>query len=99
MPTVSMTDKWLSGIKAQARTVYFDERVRGLALRVSPTGAKTWSFTYRTHGRPTQWIKLGDTDGLGLAEARKLAGSHQPRDRRRGPRPGHRGPGSRYRSP
>jgi integrase len=34
-------------------------------------------FTYRTKGQPTQWLRLGDVDGLGLAKARKLAGAHR----------------------
>ena len=59
------------------RTVYFDTKVRGLALRVTPAGAKTWAFVYRAHGKSPQWLTLGSYPALTLADARTLALSHR----------------------
>jgi hypothetical protein len=53
--------------------VYFDAKTKGLALRVSPRGARTWAFVYRSGGRPPQWMTLGTYPALGLAEARARA--------------------------
>ena len=74
MPTRLLTDRFVAGKpKAAARTEYFDRKVRGLALRVTPAGAKTWTFVYRTHGTPSQWVRLGTYPAVKLAEARQLA--------------------------
>lgn len=79
MPTLALTDRFVAGVKAATRETYFDAKVRGLALRVTPRGTKTWYFTYRTAGKPTQWDRLGEcTESFGLADARKAAS-----DRRR----------------
>jgi Arm DNA-binding domain len=45
---------------------------RGLALRVQPTGSKSWVVVYSRHGRP-RWLYLGNADAIGLADARMLA--------------------------
>jgi hypothetical protein len=42
----------ISGPRPASRTVYFDAKTSGLALRVSPRGARTWVFVYRSGGRP-----------------------------------------------
>lgn len=51
-----------------------DSRVRGLALRVSPSGQKSWIITARRpgHKNPTR-ITIGDYRELGLSEARDKA--------------------------
>ena len=77
MPTLTLTDKFVASKRVSSRTNFFDAKIRGLTLRVAPSGAKTWFFTYRVAGKPTQWLRLGDLDGLPLAKARKLAGSHR----------------------
>ena len=48
MPRVALTDRFCSGAKARedARTDYFDEKLPGLALRVSPGGNKSWSYNF-----------------------------------------------------
>ena len=69
--TKTLNDRFVAGIKGATRENYFDTKVRGLALRVSPR-AKTWYFTYR-RGGPTQWLRLGDYPAVKLAEARTLA--------------------------
>jgi integrase len=52
--------------------VYFDAKTRGLGLRVTPAGAKTWSFVYRSGG-PPKWLTLGSYPAITLATARALA--------------------------
>jgi integrase len=51
----------------------WDALQRGLALRVQPTGTKSWVTVYSRHGRP-RWLYLGAADAIGLADARMLAG-------------------------
>src|SRR4249919_621363 len=51
---------------------YFDSKVTGLALRVSPTGARSWSVLYRHRGRPRR-LTLGSAKVLSLATARERA--------------------------
>jgi integrase len=49
----------------------WDTHQRGLALRVQPTGAKSWVVVYSRHNRP-RWLYLGAANAIGLADARKL---------------------------
>ena len=54
---VTFTDRFVSGIRADAnRRHLFDTHRdgRGLALRVSPKGTKSWAFVYRVQGDPPQ---------------------------------------------
>ncbi len=55
-----------------AAYLVWDALQRGLALRVQPTGAKSWVVVYSRHGRP-RWLHLGDAGAIGLADARTLA--------------------------
>lgn len=50
----------------------WDLRQHGLALRVQPTGARSWVVIYRHHGRP-RWYHLGNGNAIALSDARKLA--------------------------
>src|SRR5262245_51590184 len=50
----------------------WDTWQRGLALRVQPTGARSWVVVYRHHGRP-RWYHMGDAGAIVLSDARKLA--------------------------
>src|SRR5205823_3994437 len=47
------------------RTDYWDQVQRGLALRVSPSGKKTWVAFYRT-GRRFRRLTLADFPTMGL---------------------------------
>lgn len=77
MPTKTLTDRFVAGVRPTARTTYFDTKRRGLALRVSPSGAtKTWSFVYR-NGGPPRWMTIGSYPALTLAEARNRALEHR----------------------
>src|SRR3974390_1169490 len=57
--------------KAEAYLIW-DTMQRGLALRIQPTGNKSWVVVYSRHGRP-RWLHLGGADVVGLADARVLA--------------------------
>jgi hypothetical protein len=48
MPAVKLTDRFIASLRPASRTVYFDAKTNGLALRVSPRGARTWVFVYRS---------------------------------------------------
>src|SRR5436305_13081913 len=50
---------------------YFDGH--GLALRVGPSGEKSWSFRYTGTDRKRHDLGLGPTHTVSLAEARELA--------------------------
>lgn len=60
MPQVELTDKFCQAAKASSgrKVDYFDRVVKGLVLRVSAAGAKSWFCVY---GPPAkrQWLKLG----------------------------------------
>ena len=50
----------------------WDTKQRGLALRVQPTGSRSWVVVYNRHGR-TRWLTLGRAEAIYLADARMLA--------------------------
>jgi integrase len=54
------------------RTDYFDASTRGLCLRVTPNGAKSWSVLYRHRGKLRR-LTLGSADVVKLADARDRA--------------------------
>lgn len=72
MPRMTLSDRLIASLKPASRAVYFDTKARGLALRVTPSGTKTWTFVYRSDGKP-QWLTLGAYPALTLADARALA--------------------------
>lgn len=67
MPRVELTDKFCQSAKAGAgrKTDYFDTIVKGLVLRVSSGGAKSW---YAVYGEATarRWMKLGTYPEIAL---------------------------------
>jgi integrase len=76
MPKVALTDRFVSHAKAQGvpQLDYFDEGVPGLALRVSSTGRKTWTFHYTSPGDGKRArLTLGTYPATTLANARGLA--------------------------
>lgn len=50
-----------------------DQEVKGLVLRVAPSGRKSWSVSYRNRQGRQQRYTLGTWDGVKLARARELA--------------------------
>jgi integrase len=74
VPSKTLTDRFVAGpIRVETRTNYFDAKVTGLCLRVTPTGGKVWAFTYRVNGSGPQWITMGTYPVMSLVEARKQA--------------------------
>jgi integrase len=67
MPTVELTDKFCKAATAESgrKVDHFDTIVKGLVLRVSAAGAKSW---YVVYGPPAkrQWLKLGTYPELPL---------------------------------
>lgn len=54
-----------------------DSEVRGLQVRVMPSGAKTFSFLYLSGDGRRRRIRIGNANTTTLAQARKSAMSHQ----------------------
>lgn len=55
-----------------AVTEYRDTKVKGLCLRVTPTGAKSWTYRYRANGKQKR-LSLGKVAIVSLADARNAA--------------------------
>ena len=74
MPTLMLTTRTVDHAKSIAgkRVEYGDEKVPGLALRVTPNGAKTWTVRYRHRGRLRR-VTLASAAVLSLADARTRA--------------------------
>jgi len=73
MPTITLTDRFIQTIKATGKRVeYIDAKVPGLALRVMPSGAKSWTIRYRHRGRLRR-MTLGVLGVVPLAKARERA--------------------------
>ena len=73
MPTLKLTARSVESIKAKpTRVEYFDTEVPGLALRVFPSGVKSWSVFYRHRGRLRR-LTLGTLSVISLAKARARA--------------------------
>lgn len=74
MPNMMLTARAIDAIKPTPgrRVEYFDKDVPGLALRVMPTGAKSWTVLYRHRSRLRR-MTLGSTGVISLAKAREQA--------------------------
>src|SRR5262245_42516117 len=69
---IALTDRFVAGAKAATRAEFFDSRVTGLALRVSPT-AKSWAFHFTDGTGKRARLTLGPFPAITLAGARGLA--------------------------
>jgi len=73
MRKTKLTELAVRSLKpAAAAYVVWDDRQHGLAIRVQPTGSKSWYVVYSLHNR-VRWYHLGNANAIGLADARKLA--------------------------
>jgi len=74
----NLTKSYIKSLKPDPERERFlwDSMERGLAVRVRPSGAKTWVFQYRAKGRPMR-LTLGNADAIHPATARKLAIKHR----------------------
>jgi hypothetical protein len=68
--TVQFSDKLIAGLKPRAARYYIRE-ARGFAIRVQPSGLKTWFFIYTIKGI-RKHLNLGAYPGVTLARARVL---------------------------
>ena len=60
MATLFLTDSFIRSLRplSDKEAEYRDRNVRGLTLRLSPAGKKTWTVQYRVNGR-TRRMTLG----------------------------------------
>lgn len=70
----ALTDLSIKALRPRTEGRYevFDSKIPGFAVRVSPSGIKSFVLLYRHHGRPRR-LTIGRYPVLSLAEARKLA--------------------------
>jgi integrase len=75
MATVALSDAFLRSIKpGKTRDEYWDAKVSGLCLRVTPNDVRTWTFRYRPKGSTSfKRLNLGSYPELSLAKARERA--------------------------
>ena len=68
------TAKGLQALSVKQRTDFTDPETKGLALRVTPNGTKTWSMLYtRKADGEKRRVNLGSFPEVGLSEARERA--------------------------
>ena len=68
------TTRAIEAISVTRRTDFTDPETKGLSLRVTPAGAKSWSLLYRRKGdAKKRRVTLGEFPALGLAGARAQA--------------------------
>lgn len=71
MPRIEMTAEWIEAVQPEPKRIdYFDTKVPGLCLRVTPTGVKTWTLLYY-HGRRLRRLTLGTYPAIRLQQARQ----------------------------
>ncbi|MGO9361786.1 MAG: Arm DNA-binding domain-containing protein, partial [Xanthobacteraceae bacterium] len=66
---VAITDRSIRALKATSgRVEVGDAKCRGLSIRCTATGVKTWTFAYKLNGKMRR-ITLGEFPDLGLSDA------------------------------
>jgi integrase len=74
MPTLSLTAEFVERAKPSAQlTEIRDAKSPGLALRITPSGAKSWTLRYRLASGRQRRISLGRYPAVSLAKARDRA--------------------------
>lgn len=73
--STKLTDRFLTAMRGAAmeRTEVRDTETRGLSIRVSATGAMSWSLRYRDRHGGRHRLTLGDYPALTLKRAREVA--------------------------
>jgi len=79
MPKTTLTDAFVRGNKCVTGDLveWSDAKERGLALRVTAAGVKSWTFRYHDAAGNRKRISLGRLDDLSLNEARAAAGAER----------------------
>src|SRR5262245_16269740 len=68
-----LTEKFVEKVRGEAAAfAVWDTYQRGLAIRVQPTGQKSWKAVYSLHGR-ARWLHIGCASAIGLTDARRIA--------------------------
>jgi integrase len=72
------TSRWVESVRVQERTDFTDPDVKGLTLRVTANGSKSWAYLYRrkSDGRKRR-VTLGEFPALDLHKARAVASGHR----------------------
>lgn len=74
MPRKNLTDSFVRSVKVEARKDFWDDKIRGLVLRVTPNGVKTWNAVYvRSSDSSKQRVTLGRYPAVDLEAARGKA--------------------------
>ncbi|MBN8991617.1 MAG: site-specific integrase [Rhizobiales bacterium] len=79
-----MTDRFLRALKASNGRIEVGDAVcRGLSIRCTPAGVKTWTFAYKLNGRMRRITlgEYGEHPALGLSEARTQADARRAQRR------------------
>lgn len=73
MSKVDLNVKYIESLKTpEKRTEYFDKMVKGLCLRITEKGYRSWGLYFRFNNR-LQRMTLGTLNALSLKDARKKA--------------------------
>jgi integrase len=74
MPKVNLTDRFCATVTARSITDFFDIKTKGLNLRVSPSGSKSWAVMFTSPDTEKRArMMLGTYPATSLATARTLA--------------------------
>ncbi|MGJ0394942.1 MAG: tyrosine-type recombinase/integrase [Methylocystis sp.] len=75
MAAIALTDAFVRNLKpGVTRTEYWDAKVSGLCLRITPAGVATWTLRYRPQGSTSfKRLTLGRYPEIGVALARERA--------------------------
>lgn len=73
MAKLKLTAKFVEGVKVETRTDFWDEICRGLVLRVSPTGVKSWTAVFTPEEGGKSRVTLGQFPAVTLEAARGKA--------------------------
>jgi integrase len=72
---ILLTDRFVAGAKSDVsdQVEFFDAKTKGLSLRVSRKGVKSWSFSFTSANGKRARVTLGSFPAITLAAARGLA--------------------------
>ena len=74
MPRLKLTDRFCQSAKTcdgEAQTDWFDEKQKGLALRVTKAGSRSWTYHFTLGGRRVR-MTFGTYPATGLAKAHTI---------------------------